>query len=99
SSSRHPDLPDVPTFDEVGAEGLAVDAWFGLWAPAGTPEAIVSMLGAAAVAIVGEAAMQERLAGMGFVAAPLGPAEFARFQREEVARWNTLAELTGIRME
>jgi len=99
SPARHPELPDVPTFDEVGAQGLAVDAWFGLWAPAGTPEPIVAKLGEAVVAIVGEPAMQERLAGLGFVAAPLGPAEFARFQREEVARWTLLAELTGIRME
>ena len=99
SAARHPDLPNVPTFEEIGAQGLAVDAWFGLWAPAGTPEPIITKLGEAAVAIVSETGMRERLAAMGFVSAPLGPAEFARFQREEVARWAALAELTGIRME
>ncbi|MFQ3623213.1 MAG: tripartite tricarboxylate transporter substrate binding protein [Acetobacteraceae bacterium] len=97
--SRMPELPDVPTFDEIGAGGLAVDAWFGLWAPAGTPAPIVGRLGEAVVSIVNEPAMQERLAGFGFAAAPLGPEPFAAFQRAEVERWAALAELTGIRME
>ncbi|WP_337876762.1 tripartite tricarboxylate transporter substrate binding protein [Elioraea sp.] len=96
---RLPDAPDVPTFDEVGASGVSVDAWFGLWAPAGTPAPIVAKLAEAVVAIVNEPPMQERLRAMGFNAAPLGPAAFAAFQREEVARWQALVELTGIRME
>ncbi|TQF78482.1 tripartite tricarboxylate transporter substrate binding protein [Elioraea sp. Yellowstone] len=96
---RLPDAPDVPTFDEVGASGVSVDAWFGLWAPAGTPAPIVAKLAEAVVAIVNEPPMQERLRAMGFNAAPLGPAAFAAFQRDEVARWQALVELTGIRME
>jgi tripartite-type tricarboxylate transporter receptor subunit TctC len=97
--ARIADAPDVPTFDEAGAPGVSVDAWFGFWAPAGTPAPIVAKLAEAFVAIVNEAPMQERLRGMGFNAAPLGPAEFAAFQREEVARWQALVQLTGIRME
>lgn len=97
--ARLAEAPEVPTFDEVGAEGIAVDAWFGVFAPAGTPAPIVARLGEALVAIVGEAAMQERLRAMGFNPAPLGPAEFAAFQRAEVARWQALIELTGIRLE
>ncbi len=96
---RLPEAPDVPTFDEAGAPGVSVDAWFGFWAPAGTPAPIVNRLAEAFVAIVNEAPMQERLRGMGFNPAPLGPAEFAAFQREEVARWQTLVQLTGIRLE
>lgn len=96
---RLPEAPEVPTFDEVGAPGVSVDAWFGVWAPAGTPAPIVAKLAEAFIAIVNEPPMQERLAAMGFNAAPLGPAEFAAFQREEVTRWQALVELTGIRME
>jgi tripartite-type tricarboxylate transporter receptor subunit TctC len=59
----------------------------------------VAKLAEAVVAIVNEPPMQERLRAMGFNAAPLGPAAFAAFQREEVARWQALVELTGIRME
>jgi tripartite-type tricarboxylate transporter receptor subunit TctC len=99
AKQRLPEAPDVPTFDEVGASGVSVDAWFGFWAPAGTPAPIVAKLAEAFIAIVNEPPMQERLAKMGFNAAPLGPAEFAAFQRAEVARWQALVELTGIRME
>jgi tripartite-type tricarboxylate transporter receptor subunit TctC len=99
AKQRLPEAPEVPTFDEVGAPGVSVDAWFGVWAPAGTPAPIVAKLAETFVAIVNEPPMQERLAKMGFNAAPLGPAEFAAFQREEVARWQALVELTGIRME
>jgi tripartite-type tricarboxylate transporter receptor subunit TctC len=97
--ARLPEAPDVPTFDEAGAPGISVDAWFGMWAPAGTPAPIVERLAEAFVGIVGEPAMTERLRGMGFAAAPLKPAEFAAFQRAEVARWQQLVELTGIRLE
>jgi tripartite-type tricarboxylate transporter receptor subunit TctC len=97
--ARLPEAPDVPTFDEAGAPGVSVDAWFGIWAPAGTPAPIVAKLAEALLAIVAEAAMVERLTGMGFAAAPLPPAEFAAFQKAEVARWQQLVELTGIRME
>jgi len=97
--ARLADAPDVPTFDEAGAPGISVDAWFGMWAPAGTPAPVIAKLAEGLLAIVGEAAMQERLRGMGFAAAPLPPAEFGAFQRAEVARWQQLVELTGIRME
>lgn len=96
---RLADAPDVPTFDEAGAPGISVDAWFGMWAPANTPAPIVNRLAEGFLAIVAEAPMQERLKGLGFSAAPLPPAEFAAFQKAEVARWGELVELTGIRME
>jgi tripartite-type tricarboxylate transporter receptor subunit TctC len=97
--ARLAEAPDVPTFDEAGAPGISVDAWFGMWAPAGTPAPVIAKLSEALLAIVGEQAMQERLRGMGFAAAPLAPAEFGAFQRAEVARWQQLVELTGIRIE
>ena len=96
---RLPEAPDVPTFNEVGAQGVSVDAWFGFWAPAGTPAPIVNKLAEAFMAIVNEAPMQERLRTMGFNAAPLGPGEFGAFQRAEVANWQALVDFTGIRLE
>lgn len=97
--ARLPETPDVPTFAELNAQDLAVDAWFGLWAPARTPAEIVTRLSDALMGILAVPAMRERLNGQGFVAAPLRTAEFAAFQREEVARWRRLVELTGIRLE
>lgn len=97
--ARLPDVPDVPTFAELNAPDLAVDAWFGMWAPARTPNAIVARLSDALVDILARPAMRERLTGQGFVAAPLAAEPFAAFQREEVARWRRLVEITGIRLE
>jgi len=96
--ARLPETPDVPTFAELGVPELAVDAWFGLWAPARTPPEITTRLSETLVRILGEEPMRERLKGQGFVAAPLPAGPFAAFQREEVARWRQLVEITGIRL-
>jgi tripartite-type tricarboxylate transporter receptor subunit TctC len=97
--ARLPETPDVPTFAELGAQDLAVDAWFGLWAPARTPEPVVARLSDALVAILGRPAMRERLTGQGFVAAPMPAGPFAAFQREELERWRRMVEITGIRLQ
>lgn len=97
--ARLPETPEVPTFAELNAQDLAVDAWFGLWAPARTPNEIVTRLSDALMRILAQAAMQQRLNSLGFVAAPLAAEPFAAFQREEVARWKHLVEVTGIRLE
>lgn len=97
--ARLRETPDVPTFAELNAPDLAVDAWFGMWAPARTPRDIITRLSDALVGILGQPAVQERLNGQGFVAAPMPAEPFAAFQREELARWRRLVELTGIRLE
>jgi tripartite-type tricarboxylate transporter receptor subunit TctC len=97
--ARLPETPEVPTFAELGAQDLAVDAWFGLWAPARTDPGVVARLSDALIGILAQPAMRERLTGQGFVAAPLAAAAFAAFQREELARWRRLVEVTGIRLE
>ncbi|MCB4820637.1 Bug family tripartite tricarboxylate transporter substrate binding protein [Roseicella aerolata] len=96
---RLAELPEIPTFAEAGAPYMAVDAWFGLWAPARTPQPVVARLAEALPRILAEPEMVARLASLGFTPAPLPPAEFAAFQRAEVERWKGLVELTGIRLE
>jgi tripartite-type tricarboxylate transporter receptor subunit TctC len=78
---------------------MAVDAWFGLFAPRGVAEARVAQLGAAFLEALGEPAVAQRAVQAGLNAAPLDPAAFAAFQRAEVQRWRAMAELTGITME
>lgn len=95
---RLPETPDVPTFEELNARDLAVDAWFGLWAPARTPAPIVNTLSEALITILHTPAMRERLTAQGFVAAPMPAPAFAAFQREEVERWRRMVEITGIRL-
>jgi tripartite-type tricarboxylate transporter receptor subunit TctC len=96
---RLPDLPEVPTFAEAGAPYMAVDAWFGLFAPARTPAEVVGRLSAALPPILAAPEMAARLGAMGFAPAPMPAEAFAAFQREEVARWRALVELTGVRIE
>ena len=61
--ARLPETPEVPTFAELNAPDLAVDAWFGMWAPARTNAAIVARLSNVLVGILGQPAMRERLTG------------------------------------
>src|SRR5690606_9281326 len=54
---RLADLPDVPTFAESDAAYMAVDAWFGLWAPARTPPAVIERLSATLLRVLAEPAI------------------------------------------
>lgn len=96
---RVAEAAEVPTFAELEMPLLAVDAWFGLWAPARTPSDPVAQLGAACVFLLRQPAIVERLRGQGFTPLGMGPQAFAVFQREEVERWRSLVALTGIRIE
>lgn len=97
--TRQSGLPEVPTFAEAGVPYMAVDAWFGLFAPARTPAAVVTRLSDALPRILAEPEVAARLVQLGFQPASLPAADFAAFQRAEVARWGELVALTGIRLE
>ncbi|UFN50056.1 tripartite tricarboxylate transporter substrate binding protein [Roseomonas sp. OT10] len=92
-------FPDVPTAAEAGQAEPFVDAWFGLFAPKDTPAPLVDAISAAMLGALEDATVRQRLENAGFTLAPQGPAEFAAFQKAEVARWAEMAQLTGIRME
>ncbi len=96
---RLPEAPEIPTAKEAGVEFMAIDAWFGIWAPARTPRPIAEKLNAAFMTMLNDAAFRHQLAHMGYTADPLPLDEFAAFQRVEVERWKEMADLTGIRME
>ncbi|MCW8084109.1 Bug family tripartite tricarboxylate transporter substrate binding protein [Sabulicella glaciei] len=92
-------FPDLPTAAEAGMPYMAVDAWFGLFAPAGTEPARVTRLAEAFLGALNAGDMAPRLAQAGLNPAPLAPAPFAAFQRAEVERWREMAQITGIMME
>ncbi|MBE9603682.1 tripartite tricarboxylate transporter substrate binding protein [Acetobacteraceae bacterium H6797] len=97
--ARLPDFPNVPTAAEAGVPYLAVDAWFGLFAPAGTPAPAVAEISKAMLDGLKDPSVTPKLTAAGFTAAPQGPAEFAAFQREEVERWKEMVALTGVKIE
>lgn len=96
---RVADFRDVPTAAEAGVPFMAVDAWFGLFAPRGTPDAVVTRLSGVMLAALADPDVARRLVAAGFTAAPQAPADFAAFQQAEVSRWAQMAQLTGVRLE
>jgi tripartite-type tricarboxylate transporter receptor subunit TctC len=92
-------LPDVPTTVEAGLPELQGGAWFGLFAPAGTPGDVVAWLNRAARAAFSAPAVQARLQQQG-AALPLGsPEEFAAFIAAERQRWGDVIRKANIRLE
>jgi tripartite-type tricarboxylate transporter receptor subunit TctC len=92
-------LLDVPTVIEQGVPDFDVNAWFGLFAPAGTAPEIVARLNGAAVKALEAPATRERLLSLGLNPAPDTPQEFARFIRGELERWAKVARAVNIRAE
>jgi tripartite-type tricarboxylate transporter receptor subunit TctC len=87
AAKRSPALPDVPTVAESGVAGYETASWYGVLAPAGTPQPIVDRLNREIVRIVQLPEVRERLAAEG--AEPVGnsPEEFAAHIKRELARW------------
>jgi len=90
SPQRSPLFPDVPTLDELGLKGFDADTVFGFYAPAGTPEPIVSRLNAEINRSLGTTALQERIAAIGGVPAPMSPAQFAAKAAEDSKRFGAI---------
>jgi tripartite-type tricarboxylate transporter receptor subunit TctC len=92
-------LPDVATVAEQGYPGFETSQWYGLMAPAKTPEAIVKRLADAAAQAAKSPAVIERFAADNAVAVGSTPAEFTAYIRKEQARWKEVVEKAKIRPE
>ena len=93
---RWPSLPDVPTLVESGYPGFVTDTFAGLFAPAGTPQDIVTKLSTEVAAILKQPDTNERLSREG--ADPVGssPQEFGRFMQSEIEKWRKVIRAAGI---
>jgi tripartite-type tricarboxylate transporter receptor subunit TctC len=89
-------LPDVPTLAEQGLGDFDITLWFGMWAPAGTPVAIVNKLNAQVNAILQSAEVREQFAKLGIAPAPMKPDEFARFVREQITTYQRIVKEADI---
>jgi tripartite-type tricarboxylate transporter receptor subunit TctC len=99
STTRSPDLPDVPTLAESGLPGFSVTPRSAIYAPAGTSRAIVNQLNAELNRALQQADMRERLQNNGLV--PLGstPTELGEYLKSEIARWTKVVKEAGIKVE
>jgi tripartite-type tricarboxylate transporter receptor subunit TctC len=99
TTRRSEAMPDVPTMAESGLPGFDVSTWFGVFAPAGTPAAIVERVNKAFTAALQSPELRERLARMGAEPAPTSPGEFARFVRSELAKYEKVVKYSGARVD
>ncbi len=88
---RAPELPDVPTLAEVGAQPFDGGTTLGLYVRAGTPKVVVDALNAATVAVLNEPAVKQKFTELGATVRPSTEAEFAAFQKTNEVALNDLA--------
>ena len=88
-------LPEVPTAVEAGYPELEGVLWYGMLAPAGTPQPVISRLSQAFAKIVASADTRERLAAVGTDPMTSTPEQFADFLKKETARWGKVVRASG----
>jgi tripartite-type tricarboxylate transporter receptor subunit TctC len=91
---RLPSLPDAPTIGET-VKGFGTTPWYGVFAPAGTPKAIVTQLNAAIAKALESKDAQERLAGVGCEPYKTTPEQFAHLVRDDLPRWARIVKESG----
>lgn len=99
SLHRHPDLPDVPTMDEMGYPKFVTGSWYGLFLPAGTPKPIIEQLSAVVTKALGEPALRDRFRAQGFELNPGTPEQFGEFVAAETAKWRRVVTAAGIKAQ
>jgi tripartite-type tricarboxylate transporter receptor subunit TctC len=96
---RHPGLPDTPTFTEAGYPAVAMDAYFGMVAPAGTPRSVIEQLNAEIVGILKEKETLDRLQGAGLDVVGSTPEQFSARIRADLERFARVAKTLGAKAE
>lgn len=99
SATRSAVLPELPTVQESGVAGYEVTGWYGVLAPAGTPDAIITKLNIDIVRVLGTQAVANRLRNDG--ADPVGstPEEFRAHMQSEIHKWADVIKRSGARVD
>jgi tripartite-type tricarboxylate transporter receptor subunit TctC len=96
---RSATLPDVPTLQEAGFRDAEYPIWFGLFAPARTPSAVVDKLNHETLRALRSPALRDKLSGLGVEAMAMTPQEFKAHVEKEIALNATLAKQAGLKAE
>jgi tripartite-type tricarboxylate transporter receptor subunit TctC len=99
SAKRNPQLPEIPTIQEMGVAGYEVWSWFGLLAPAATPKPIVDKLNTSIVDIMKQPDVQAKIIELGAVPVPETSAEFGAFIAAETLKWAKVIKEANIGMD
>jgi tripartite-type tricarboxylate transporter receptor subunit TctC len=92
-------FPELPTMDEAGVEGFDMDSWAGIFAPAKTPQPIVTQLNTELRKIIDSADVKAKLRNAGFEAFSSSPEELEEFVRVQLAKWGRMIKDAGIQAE
>ena len=92
SLKRQPTLPNIPTLDESGLKGFEVDAWYAVYAPAGTPPDIVRKINEALRRTLADPEVSKRLADAGFEPLYMTPEDTTRRARADRERWGKVIQ-------
>jgi len=100
SAQRSAAMPELPTVeDAAGLKGFEASSWFGLLAPAGTPEAVVLRLQQEAAKALNSPAIKDKLLAQGATPSGNTPQEFARFIDAEIVKWAAVVKASGAKVD
>ena len=97
--TRHPLLKDVPTLVEAGFKGFDAMQWYGVVGPAGLPAGVLKTLNESLNTVLTGADLRDKLSAEAVEPTPMTPEAFAKFIREDIARWTTLARARKIDLD
>jgi len=92
-------FPNVPTFTEAGHPTVSIVTWFGLFAPAGTPAAIVNQYNAVVISAMKQPAIQTQMRNMGLEVRELSSAQFGSEVKKDMDRWTAVVKASGISLD
>jgi len=98
-AERSPILPDLPTIAEAGVPGYVATNWWGIVAPAGTPQPIVDKLHDAIAELLNSAETKKYLDNEGAAPVHMSSAEFGKFIEAEIAKWGPVVKQAGMKAE
>jgi tripartite-type tricarboxylate transporter receptor subunit TctC len=92
-------IPELPTLDEAGVTGFDMDSWAGVFAPAGTPADIITLLNVELRKIIDSPEVKSNLGNVGFEAFSSSPDELADFVKVQLGKWGKMVKDAGIQPE
>jgi tripartite-type tricarboxylate transporter receptor subunit TctC len=99
SAQRIPELPNVPTMDELGYPGMPPDSWQAIVAPAGTPAAIVERINAVVNQGLATPELRQKITKLGGEPEPKSVADFAAYIADQYKRWGDVIRITGVKLD
>jgi tripartite-type tricarboxylate transporter receptor subunit TctC len=96
SPTRIPEIPDVPTMDELGYLGMPPDSWQAIVAPAGTPPDIVARINKIVNEGLASPEVKDKIIGLGGEPQPRSVADFSAFIAAQYQRWGDVIRITGV---